>query len=123
MVPRENSGAQLLCSEFMLKPTIFREYDIRGVAETELQSPDIVDLGRGIGTLLQREAGKRINLGRDCRLSSPRLHERCSKGCSRQGCEVADIRRGANAAALLFRRTSEGRRRGDDHRQPQSERV
>src|SRR4029077_16443303 len=57
----------------MLKPTIFREYDIRGVADTELLSPDIVDLGRALGTLLQRKSGKRINLGRDCRLSSNRL--------------------------------------------------
>ena len=40
----------------MLKPSIFREYDIRGVAETELLSPDIVQLGRALGTLLQRKS-------------------------------------------------------------------
>ena len=34
----------------MLKPTIFREYDIRGIAETELASADVADLGRGLGT-------------------------------------------------------------------------
>ena len=56
----------------MLKPTIFREYDIRGVADTELLTPDVVDLGRGLGTLLQRKSGRSITLGRDCRLSSPR---------------------------------------------------
>ena len=44
----------------MLKPTIFREYDIRGVADTELASPDIVDLGRALGTLLQRKSGNRM---------------------------------------------------------------
>jgi len=84
----------------MLKPTIFREYDIRGVAETELESPDIVDLGRGIGTLLQRAAGKRINLGRDCRLSSPRLHEALLEGLLASGCEVADI--GVVPTPLLY---------------------
>src|ERR1700733_4454902 len=75
----------------MLKPTIFREYDIRGVADTELLSPDIVDLGRGLGTLLQRKSGKRINLGRDCRLSSTRLHDALLEGLLSTGCDVTDI--------------------------------
>ena len=47
----------------MLKPTIFREYDIRGIAESELLSADVADLGRGLGTFLQRASGRRINLG------------------------------------------------------------
>ena len=49
----------------MLKPTIFREYDIRGIAETELLDADIQDLGKAAGTFLQRYNGKQINLGRD----------------------------------------------------------
>src|ERR1700738_3478067 len=75
----------------MLKPTIFREYDIRGVAESELQSPDIVQLGRGLGTYLQRQSGKKINLGRDCRLSSTRLRDALMKGLLSSGCDVADV--------------------------------
>src|SRR5579863_9444914 len=75
----------------MLKPAIFREYDIRGVANTELLSPDVADLGRALGTLLQRKAGRRINIGRDCRLSSPRLHEALLEGLLASGCEVTDI--------------------------------
>src|SRR5579885_1249935 len=84
----------------MLKPTIFREYAIRGVAETEIQSPDVIDLGRAIGTLLQRAAGKRINLGRDCRLSSPRLHDALLEGLIVSGCEGADI--GVVPTPLLY---------------------
>jgi phosphomannomutase / phosphoglucomutase len=84
----------------MLKSTIFREYDIRGVAETELQSPDVVDLGRGIGTLMQRAAGKRVNIGRDCRLSSPRLHDALLEGLIDSGCDVADI--GVVPTPLLY---------------------
>jgi len=57
----------------MLKPTIFREYDIRGIAEEELLDPGIVELGRAIGTYLQRKNGNNVSLGRDCRLSSTRL--------------------------------------------------
>ena len=53
----------------MLKATIFREYDIRGIAETELTNPDVAELGQALGTLLQRKSGPRINLGRDFRLT------------------------------------------------------
>src|SRR5579863_1529314 len=84
----------------MLKPTIFREYDIRGVADTELLSSDVVDLGRGLGTLLQRKSGKSINLGRDCRLSSPRLRDALLEGLTASGCEVTDI--GVVPTPLLY---------------------
>jgi phosphomannomutase/phosphoglucomutase len=84
----------------MLKPTIFREYDIRGIADTELLSPDIVDLGRGLGTLLQHKSGNRINLGRDCRLSSTRLRDALLEGLVASGCEVTDI--GVVPTPLLY---------------------
>jgi phosphomannomutase/phosphoglucomutase len=84
----------------MFKPTIFREYDIRGVAETELQSADVVDLGRGLGTLLQRKSGRSITLGRDCRLSSPRLRDALLEGLIDSGCEVTDI--GVVPTPLLY---------------------
>src|SRR6266404_2607437 len=75
----------------MLKPTIFREYDIRGVAETDLASPDIEQLGRGLGTYIQRHSGKRVNVGRDVRLSSTRLRDALVSGLMATGCEVTDI--------------------------------
>jgi len=84
----------------MLKQTIFREYDIRGVADTELLSSDIVDLGRGLGTLLQRQSGRSITLGRDCRLSSPRLRDALLAGLLDSGCEVTDI--GVVPTPLLY---------------------
>jgi phosphomannomutase/phosphoglucomutase len=84
----------------MLKPTIFREYDIRGVADTELASPDVIELGRGLGTFLQRKSGRRINLGRDCRLSSPRLRDALLEGLVASGCEVNDI--GVVPTPLLY---------------------
>jgi phosphomannomutase/phosphoglucomutase len=84
----------------MLKPTIFREYDIRGIAETELTSPGIADLGRALGTYIQRHAGPRINLGRDCRLSSPRLRDALLEGLLSTGCQVTDI--GVVPTPLLY---------------------
>jgi phosphomannomutase/phosphoglucomutase len=85
----------------MLNPAIFREYDIRGIADTELQSADIADLGRALGTLLQRRGGsKRISLGRDCRLSSPRLHHALLEGLLDSGCEITDV--GVVPTPLLY---------------------
>jgi len=84
----------------MLNPTIFREYDIRGVAGTELTSPDVTELGRALGTLLRRRSGPRVNLARDCRLSSPRLHEALLSGLIASGCEVTDI--GVVPTPLLY---------------------
>ncbi|HYL36269.1 MAG TPA: phosphomannomutase/phosphoglucomutase [Bryobacteraceae bacterium] len=75
----------------MLKPTIFREYDIRGIADSELLSPDVEQLGRGLGTYLARQSGRKINVGRDCRLSSTRLADALLRGLLAAGCDVTDI--------------------------------
>src|SRR5260370_42243304 len=84
----------------MLKPTIFREYDIRGVAETEPISLGIADLGRALGPYLLRHSGPRVNLGRDCRLSSPRLRDALLEGLLSTGCQVTDI--GVAPTPLLY---------------------
>ena len=75
----------------MLKPTIFREYDIRGIADSELLSPDVEQLGLGLGAYLARQSGRKINVGRDCRLSSTRLRDALVKGLLAAGCDVTDI--------------------------------
>ena len=75
----------------MLKPTIFREYDIRGIADTELASEDIHFLGKGIGTLLARRGAARLTLGRDCRLSGERLKDALAEGLLSTGIDVVDL--------------------------------
>src|ERR1035438_10065531 len=75
----------------MFKPTIFREYDIRGAADVELLDADVAQLGRAFGTYLRRHAGKRIGLGRDTRLSSPRLRDALMRGLKGSGCDVIDL--------------------------------
>jgi len=94
----------------MLKATIFREYDIRGIADRDLLSPDIEDLGRAIAAYLARQGKKKINLGRDTRLSSTRLRDALVKGLLASGCDVTDI--GVVPTPLLyfsvFRRQAEG---------------
>ena len=75
----------------MLKPTIFREYDIRGIANDELLSPGIEQLGLAIGSYIGRKLGKKINVGRDVRLSSKRLRDAIVTGLVASGCEVTDV--------------------------------
>ena len=75
----------------MLKPGIFREYDIRGIADEELLDADVLTLGRGLATYLIRHSGRIIALGRDCRLSGRRIHDALLKGLLAAGCHVLDI--------------------------------
>src|SRR6516225_9606966 len=84
----------------MLKPTIFREYDIRGIADEELLDPGVIELGRAIGTYLQRNNGNNVNLGRDCRLSSTRLCNGLIEGLLASGCQVTDV--GVVPTPLLY---------------------
>lgn len=84
----------------MLKPGIFREYDIRGVADAELKSSDVELLGRGLGTYIIRHSGSKVNLGRDCRVSSDRLHDALLKGLMAAGCHVTDV--GVVPTPLLY---------------------
>ena len=75
----------------MLQPGIFREYDIRGIADQELLDPDVEVLGRALGTYLIRHSSRSICLGNDCRLSSPRLHDALLRGLLQAGAHVLDI--------------------------------
>jgi phosphomannomutase / phosphoglucomutase len=84
----------------MLKPTIFREYDIRGVADVDLESEGVEQLGRGIGTWMARQGVRDLSLGRDCRLSSPRLQDAIIAGLLATGCDVTDI--GVVPTPLLY---------------------
>src|SRR5579871_6738393 len=81
-------------------PYIFREYDIRGVAQRDMPDDVARDIGRGLGTMLGGERGARIALGRDCRVSSPRLHAALVAGLTAQGVRVVDI--GVGPTPLLY---------------------
>lgn len=75
----------------IINPEIFREYDIRGISNKDL-NPDIFELiGKSYGTYM-REGGKRIvSLGRDCRSTSPEYSEALSKGMTSTGISVVNI--------------------------------
>lgn len=74
-----------------MNPLIFREYDVRGVADRDLTDELASDLGRSFGTFLLKRGQKRIVVGRDCRLSSPRLHTALVAGLLETGLQLIDI--------------------------------
>ena len=57
-----------------MNPRVFREYDIRGVAERDLDDATVRALGAVLGRRVATSAKPGpIVVGRDCRLTSPRL--------------------------------------------------
>jgi phosphomannomutase/phosphoglucomutase len=70
-----------------VNPRVFREYDIRGVADRDLDDPVVHALGMAIGA---RVPGKVVVVGRDPRLTSPRLFAALTDGI-RVHAEVVDI--------------------------------
>lgn len=83
-----------------LNPNIFRQYDIRGVADRDLSDGFAFALGRAFGTFQRRLGHTRLALGRDCRLSSPRLHENLLRGLLETGVSVTDV--GIVPSPLLY---------------------
>jgi phosphomannomutase/phosphoglucomutase len=83
-----------------MNPLIFRQYDIRGVAERDLSAAVTRDIGQGLGTLLRRAGATQMALGRDCRVHSPRLHEALLGGLLASGIQVVDV--GIVPSPLLY---------------------
>ena len=74
-----------------MNPHVFREYDIRGVAERDLTDEFTRALGRALGTFQMRAGHRQLAVGRDCRTSSDRLHEELVRGLLEAGVHVVDV--------------------------------
>ncbi|GBF33912.1 phosphomannomutase [Desulfocucumis palustris] len=70
---------------------IFRQYDIRGVAERDLTDEVVTLLGKAFGTMAVQKGLYKVAVGRDNRLSSERLRDALVKGLMYVGCDVMDI--------------------------------
>jgi phosphomannomutase / phosphoglucomutase len=78
----------------MIPSHVFREYDVRGVAERDLTDYFAHRLGRGLAELLRADGATkppRIAVGRDCRLSGPRLFDALTSGLVEGGVQVVDV--------------------------------
>ena len=74
-----------------ISPTIFREYDIRGVVDQDLTEEVVRLIGQGLGTLVRRAGGRRVVVGRDCRLSGERFARQVMAGLNATGVDVVDL--------------------------------
>jgi len=74
-----------------MNPTIFREYDIRGVVDKDLTTETVRELGMGAGSYFSRRGIKRITVGRDCRPSSDPFFDALLEGLLGSGMEVIDV--------------------------------
>lgn len=70
---------------------IFREYDVRGIADRDLTDDVARAVGRGFGERMRERGLGRIAVGRDVRLSSPRIAAAVIEGLRDQGANVLDV--------------------------------
>jgi phosphomannomutase / phosphoglucomutase len=83
-----------------MNPLVFREYDIRGLAEIDFDSEFALLLGKVHGTAIADQGGRRVTVGRDCRATSDAYAEAVIAGMVSAGLEVYDI--GVCPSPLLY---------------------
>ncbi len=108
-----DSKWRVTVSTMVIDKTIFREYDIRGVAGSEFSPKALAEyekwygkfpgititleaaeaIGRAYGTLIRRDGGRRVVVGHEIRPFADELNEAFIKGVCRTGCEVTDLGR------------------------------
>ncbi len=84
----------------MIKRSIFREYDIRGLADTDLDDDNVYALGRAFGSYYRKRDCREIAIGSDVRLSSPRISAALIRALNDSGCDVINI--GSVPTPLLY---------------------
>ena len=70
---------------------IFRQYDIRGRVEESLTDELTFALGWAFGAEIYKKGGRRVALGRDCRLSGPALMSAFERGVTGAGVDVIQL--------------------------------
>lgn len=76
---------------FAAPDVVFRDYDIRGIAGTEITPEFASRLGKTIGSIILKNGHSAIYIGRDGRLTSPQLCEAMQNGLLSTGCNVIDL--------------------------------
>lgn len=83
-----------------MNPHVFREYDVRGVVNKDLNEDFVFRLGRAIGTYARAKRIRNMTVGRDCRLSSEDYYRFLSRGLNAAGINVIHI--GMCATPMLY---------------------
>ncbi len=71
-----------------ISPAIFREYDIRGVADSDLTDPVVEAVGKAFGTWLRRRGVTKVSVGGDVRVSTARIEKAAVRGLRWAGIDV-----------------------------------
>ena len=74
-----------------IDPSIFRQYDIRGIYGNELTEEDAYSIGRAYGTYVQRRDTETVIVGHDNRSSSPSLQRALIEGLVTTSCKVVSV--------------------------------
>ncbi|GIX31808.1 MAG: hypothetical protein KatS3mg124_2280 [Porticoccaceae bacterium] len=72
-------------------PQVFREYDIRGRAGSEITADFARRLGRALGSWLLERGHHTVLVGRDGRLSSLQLSQALTEGLATTGCDLVQL--------------------------------
>jgi phosphomannomutase/phosphoglucomutase len=74
-----------------LSPTIFREYDIRGLVDQDLTEEAVHLVGKALGTRIREAGGRKAAVGRDARLSGPKFAAAMIAALRSTGVDVLDL--------------------------------
>ncbi|HKK70562.1 MAG TPA: phosphomannomutase/phosphoglucomutase [Candidatus Krumholzibacteria bacterium] len=85
---------------------IFREYDVRGVVDTDLRPDFVLALGRALGTAFRRAGATRVGVARDVRPSGVELRDQLVRGLRSTGCDVVDY--GAAPTGVFYHAQATG---------------
>ncbi|HUQ28150.1 MAG TPA: phosphomannomutase/phosphoglucomutase [Usitatibacter sp.] len=83
-----------------IAPEIFKAYDIRGIVDKTLTEEAVEAIGRGLGTVAAGKGVEKFAIGRDGRLSGPRLAAALARGLVATGMDVVDI--GVVATPMVY---------------------
>ncbi|MFC6977363.1 phosphomannomutase/phosphoglucomutase [Microbulbifer taiwanensis] len=86
---------------------VFRAYDIRGIAGSEINEPFAYQLGRALGTLAQHTGEEILLVGRDGRNSSELLSNCLVEGILDSGCNAVNL--GLVPSPLLYYACAKGK--------------
>jgi len=75
----------------MISSNIFRQYDIRGVVEGELNDDTVRRIARAFAAMAAEQGLHKVILGRDNRKSSPHLRDVVVDALVESGCQVIDL--------------------------------
>ena len=74
-----------------VNPYIFRNYDIRGIAGSDLNREIVEAIGKAYGTFLRKRKIGQAVVGRDSRLSGEEYSDAFVRGLSAMGIDVIDF--------------------------------